>query len=116
MHLSRKSAGKARVAHSMPLPLRMVPLTFLLYQFSLLLFVACFTAAFVVGNDCEKRNMIGNDRKEEKRTESRSAPAACRLQRKEECISIVFIYLALPRKRNASEARVSSSILPSFCK
>ena len=42
--------------------LRVVPLTFLLYNFSLLLFVACFTVVFVVDNVCQKRNIIGTDR------------------------------------------------------
>ncbi len=40
----------------------LVPLTFLLYQFSLLLFVACFTVVFVVDNDCQKRKLSGTDR------------------------------------------------------
>ena len=42
-------------------PLRLVPMFFLLYQFSLLLFVACFTVVFAVENDCQKRNLIGTD-------------------------------------------------------
>jgi hypothetical protein len=44
------------------LSVRLVPTTFLLYHFSLLLFVACFTAVFAVDNDGQKRNLIGTDR------------------------------------------------------
>jgi hypothetical protein len=44
--------------------IRLVPLTFLLYQFYSLLFAACFTV--VVGNnvdnDCKNINLIGTDR------------------------------------------------------
>jgi hypothetical protein len=40
----------------------LVPITFLPYQFYLLLFVACFTVVFVVANDSKKRNIIGTDR------------------------------------------------------
>jgi hypothetical protein len=42
--------------------LRLVPITFLLNQFSLLLFVACFTVVFAADNDCQKRNIVGTDR------------------------------------------------------
>jgi hypothetical protein len=42
--------------------LRLVPNISLSYQFSLLLFVACFTVVVVVDNDCQKRNIIGTDR------------------------------------------------------
>ncbi|CAE8706407.1 unnamed protein product [Polarella glacialis] len=42
--------------------LRLVPLTFLLYQFSLLLFAAWFAVVFVVDSGCQKRNLIGTDR------------------------------------------------------
>ncbi|CAE8736741.1 unnamed protein product [Polarella glacialis] len=42
--------------------LRSVPIRFLLYHFSLLLFVACFTLVFVVDNAFQKRNLIGTDR------------------------------------------------------
>jgi disulfide bond formation protein DsbB len=41
--------------------LRLVPITFLSSQFSLLLFVAYFAFVFVVDNDCKKRNLIGTD-------------------------------------------------------
>ncbi|CAE8708478.1 unnamed protein product [Polarella glacialis] len=51
--------------------IRLVPITFLLYQFSLLLFVACFTA---VGNDCQKRNLIGTDRSSAQKAQARSPP------------------------------------------
>ena len=34
--------------------IRLVPITFILYQFSLLLFVVCFTVVFAVDNDCQK--------------------------------------------------------------
>ncbi|CAE8702189.1 unnamed protein product [Polarella glacialis] len=42
--------------------IRLVPISFLLYQFSLLWFVACFAVVFGVDNDCQKRNLIGTDR------------------------------------------------------
>jgi hypothetical protein len=40
----------------------LVPITFLSYQFSLLLFVTCFAVVFWIENDCQKRNLIGTDR------------------------------------------------------
>jgi hypothetical protein len=40
----------------------LVPKTFLSYQFSLLLFVVCFTVGFAVDDDCQKRHLIGTDR------------------------------------------------------
>ncbi|CAE8600678.1 unnamed protein product [Polarella glacialis] len=43
--------------------LRLVPISFLSYEFSLLLFVACFNIVFVVDNECQKRNLIGTDRR-----------------------------------------------------
>jgi hypothetical protein len=43
--------------------IRLVPIRFIFYMFSLLLFVACFTVVFVVVNDCQKINLIGTDRK-----------------------------------------------------
>jgi hypothetical protein len=45
----------------LPPQLRLVPIRFLLYQFSLLLFAACFTVVFGVDNDCQKRNLSGTD-------------------------------------------------------
>ena len=40
-----------------------VPISFPLYHFSLLLFVAYCTVVFVVDNDCQKRKLSGTDRK-----------------------------------------------------
>ena len=42
--------------------LRLIPIRFLSYQFSLLLFVACVPVVFVVDNDFQKGNLIGTDR------------------------------------------------------
>ena len=56
------SGAFAVVSTGIRAKLRLVPIRFLLYQFSLLLFVACFTVVFVVDNDFEKRNLIGTDR------------------------------------------------------
>jgi hypothetical protein len=44
------------------LELRLVQIRFISYQFSLLLFVACFTVVFAVGKDFQKINIIGTDR------------------------------------------------------
>ena len=42
--------------------LRLVPITFLSYQFYRLLFVACFTVVFAVDNDFQKRKLSGTGR------------------------------------------------------
>ncbi|CAE8698767.1 unnamed protein product [Polarella glacialis] len=54
---------KRRPALTVRKLVRLVPITFLSYQFSLLLFAACFAVVFVVDNDCQKRNLIGTDRR-----------------------------------------------------
>jgi Na+/melibiose symporter-like transporter len=58
----RPAQGNASQQRAKLSLLRLVPITFLSYHFSLLLFVTCFTVVFVVDNDCHKRNLIGTDR------------------------------------------------------